>query len=88
LPSRKTQNFKGVLLEYCQSKGLQLPNFKVIKEIGPEHNKHFVIEVLIDGKVYGKGHGKTKKEASQRAAEETLNQLNPEILSDFSIDLS
>lgn len=42
---------------------------------GPDHDKVFISQVKIDGKPAGKGKGKTKKEAEQMAAKETIKTL-------------
>lgn len=62
-------NFKAILQEYIQSKGLDLPVYKVINETGPPHKRIFDIEVRINGELMGEGSGKSKKEAQQKAAE-------------------
>jgi ribonuclease-3 len=42
---------------------------------GPDHDRWFVAEVVIDGEVMGRGEGRSKKEAEQGAAEEALRRL-------------
>ena len=42
--------------------------YDVVDEMGPAHDKTFVVEVKIDGITYGKGIGHSKKEAEQQAA--------------------
>lgn len=69
-------NFKAMLQEYAQAQGLGLPEYLIIKESGPAHDKIFSIEVLIEGKLLGMGVGKTKKQAHQNAAKEALKELN------------
>ncbi|MDD4188192.1 MAG: ribonuclease III [Bacilli bacterium] len=46
--------------------------YNVIKEKGPAHDKTFQIEAVVDGIVYGKGWGKSKKEAEQNAAHDAI----------------
>lgn len=43
-----------------------------MKEVGPDHNKIFYIDVLVDNKVVGTGSGRNKKEAEQMAAKDAL----------------
>ncbi|MDD3436825.1 MAG: ribonuclease III [Candidatus Gastranaerophilales bacterium] len=68
-------NAKAVLQEYTQSKNKQIPNYKVIEELGPEHDKTFVIEVRYMGDVLATGKGKTKREAEQACAYEACKNL-------------
>lgn len=61
-------NAKAVLQEYTQSQSKTTPEYKVVEEIGPEHNKIFVVEVLYEGEILATGKGKTKRDAQQDAA--------------------
>ena len=49
--------------------------YKTIKETGPDHNKYFEVEVLIDGNKIDVGVGSSKKEAEQEAAKNALNGI-------------
>lgn len=68
---------KSRLQEFVQSKGLHAPIYKVMSESGPDHNKKFVIVVLVEGKTWGKGEGKSKSTAEQNAASHALEQKKP-----------
>ena len=46
-------NYKGELLEFLQQHSMGVPFYKVVREIGPEHQKQFTIEVQINRKAYG-----------------------------------
>ena len=48
--------------------------YKVISETGPAHERKYIIEVLVDGIIYGKGYGNSKKEAEQMAAMDAINK--------------
>lgn len=63
---------KSQLQELVQSKGFEPPQYRVVEESGPDHNKKFVIEVLINGRVEGIGQGKSKSQAEQEAARQAL----------------
>lgn len=76
IPAEDTQNYKGLLYEYCQKRGISDPDFVVTAENGPDHGKNFTITVYIEDIPYGEGEGKSKKEASQSAAKEALNKLD------------
>lgn len=66
---------KSLLQEKVQSKNLPAPKYQVVSEIGPDHNKKFTIEVIINGKAEAKGVGKSKSEAEQDAATNTLETM-------------
>jgi ribonuclease III len=54
------------------------PRYHVVSAIGPDHEKTFTIEVLLEGRPYGRGVGKTKRVAEQQAAEEALAAIRSE----------
>lgn len=66
---------KSRLQELVQAKGFPTPRYKLISEEGPDHNKRFLVEVIIDGKSKGKGTGKNKSEAEQNSAKKALEIL-------------
>ncbi|MBN1168780.1 ribonuclease III [Candidatus Woesebacteria bacterium] len=66
---------KSRLQEYVQSEGVQAPVYKVTKEIGPDHNKTFFVDVLINNKFVANGKGKNKSIAQQDAAEKALELI-------------
>lgn len=68
-------NYKSLLLEAVQAKGQQAPKYVVVREEGPDHEKHFTVDVIVDGTVIGTGSGKNKKDAEQAAAEAGLESL-------------
>ncbi len=70
--SEPLKDSKSQLQEIVQSKGLPAPKYRVSEESGPDHNKNFVIEVIIKGKAWGTGIGKSKGEAEQEAARQVL----------------
>ena len=61
-------NAKAMLQEYTQSISKELPQYVLVNESGPAHNKIFTVEVSYQGKIIARGEGKTKKEAEQHAA--------------------
>lgn len=64
---------KSVLQEFVQAQSLAAPKYVVSKETGPDHNKIFVMEVWVDGKVWGVGEGKSKSLAEQEAASKAIS---------------
>lgn len=65
-------DYKTDLQEKFQRKNKAKIEYKILKEVGPDHNKIFHIDVYLNGKVVGTGSGKNKKEAEQMAAKEAL----------------
>ena len=51
------------------------PTYRLVSEIGPDHNKLFAVEVFIKGKMSGRGVGKNKKRAEMEAAQSALERL-------------
>ena len=68
-------NHKSALLEYLQGKLHTVPEYVLVEESGPEHQKLFTTEVRVNGKVYGRGQGGNKKKAEQEASRVTLEML-------------
>jgi ribonuclease-3 len=66
---------KSRLQEKIQSKGLPAPKYIVVSESGPDHQKTFIVRVVANGKKLAEGVGKSKSEAEQKAAEESLKLL-------------
>jgi len=69
------RDYKSALQEYWQASFQRPPVYKVINQTGPDHDKRFEIEVMLSGESYGRGIGKNKKEAEQRAAEKALETI-------------
>lgn len=65
---RQGQDYKTLLQEYVQKKYRDCPQYRQISESGPEHNKTFLMEVLVDNQVIAQASGKSKKEAEKNAA--------------------
>jgi ribonuclease III len=69
------KDYKSILQEYTQGKFQNTPDYKIITETGPEHDKLFGIEVYINRELAGFGKGSNKKEAQQKAAEKACLDL-------------
>ena len=63
---------KSRLQEMVQAEGFAAPKYEVVEEEGPDHNKTFTIEVLVNGERWGIGNGRNKSEAAQNAAAKAL----------------
>ncbi len=73
------RNFKAELQDYTQKKYQKIPNYRVMKESGPDHEKTFDIGVFIDEELLGEGQGLSKKDAEQKAAKNALEKINESI---------
>ncbi len=67
---------KTRLQELAQARGLELPEYTVVEEEGPDHLKRFTVGCRLAGREAGRGVGRTKKIAEQRAAEAALAELD------------
>lgn len=68
-------NYKSWLLEHVQAEGESFPEYRVLRETGPDHKKEFTVEVVVNGRVLGRGKGLSKKRAEQEAALKAIQYL-------------
>jgi ribonuclease-3 len=68
-------DFKSALQEQLHNLGRPEPEYRVVNEIGPDHRKTFVVQVVIHGEVIAESSGRTKKEAQQSAARLALDKM-------------
>ncbi len=67
-------DFKSTLQERL-ARGGEVVDYRVTAEIGPPHERTFEVEASVNGRVVGRGSGRSKKAAEQAAAEEALKRL-------------
>ena len=72
---KKIKDYKTTLQEIIQKNPGEQLEYVLVNESGPDHNKHFVVEVHLNSNVIGKGGGRSKKEAEQQAAREALELM-------------
>jgi len=72
---RQGQDHKSLLQESAQSRFKASPRYRVVGESGPDHEKIFEVEVSIAAEVFARSSGRSKKEAEQAAAKDTLLEL-------------
>ena len=79
VPVKKLHNvdYKTSLQELVQQKKNQVLSYSLVGESGPDHDKHFEVEVSLNGKVVGLGSGSSKKRAEQDAARVAIEALFP-----------
>jgi len=69
------KDYKTTLQLIVQQKYKSCPIYQTIREEGPDHNKIFYVNVIIEDMVYGPGEGNNKKNAQQQAAKIALEQI-------------
>ncbi len=70
------KDHKTVLQEKLQENGNVNIEYEVVRTIGPDHDKTFIVQVSCNGKYLATGKGKTKKHAEMQAAEKALESMN------------
>ncbi len=68
------KDYKTVLQEKLQENGEVHIEYRITGENGPDHDKSFIAEVLLNGKVLASGEGKSKKLAEMQAAKKALGE--------------
>jgi ribonuclease-3 len=71
---RLWQDSKSYFQEKAQDEVSVTPSYKLIRENGPDHDKHFTIGVYIGSELIAEGDGKSKQEAEQSAARAALQK--------------
>ena len=79
VPVTKLHNadYKTALQELVQQKKNQVLTYALVGESGPDHDKCFDVEVMLNGTVVGTGSGSSKKRAEQSAARAAMEKLFP-----------
>jgi ribonuclease III len=68
-------DYKSALQELLQARDLPLPDYQLVRTIGPDHQKQFEVQVVVNGEAVGQAVGPSKKEAEQEAARVALESL-------------
>ncbi|MBM4262120.1 MAG: ribonuclease III [Deltaproteobacteria bacterium] len=68
-------DYKTRLQEISQMIFRAPPAYRLVEELGPDHDKQFVTEIAVGGTVLGRGAGKTKKQSEQEAARLAMAEL-------------
>ena len=79
VPDRHLFNadYKTALQELVQKKPGQVLAYRLVGESGPDHDKRFTVEVLLNDESVGTGEGSSKKRAEQAAAHSAMRTLFP-----------
>ncbi len=73
--SFETSNSKSALQEWTQSLGLPIPRYETVETSGPDHAKLFTVEARVGDQYASRATGRSKKVASQEAAQRLIDQL-------------
>ena len=73
------KDYKSKLQELVQGIYKETPVYQVIQEVGPDHKKHFKVELSVGNVITTQGSGKSKKIAEQDAAREAYEKLHKEM---------
>lgn len=76
VPEKLDADHKSALQELIQKRHKCPPDYVLMTETGPEHEKLFTVRVCLGKKTLGLGTGKNKKEAQQAAAKNALDYLS------------
>lgn len=74
-PAVSDKDYKTLLQEVIQKNPEERLRYRVASESGPDHDKHFKVEVLLNSNVIGEGEGHSKKTAEQQAAQAALKLM-------------
>ena len=69
------KDYKTILQEIIQQNPEEKLVYKLVGEKGPDHDKRFLVDVMLNSNVIGRGEGRSKKNAEQMAANEALELM-------------
>ncbi len=75
LSARRDHDPKSLLQEWSQGRGYGPPLYQTVSDSGPDHDKSFEVEVIVDGRAYGRGSGHSKQAAAKIAARQALDAV-------------
>jgi ribonuclease-3 len=75
-PVAIVRDYKSPLQEATLSRYRSIPEYRLVGEAGPAHDKRFQVSVIVEGKVLGQASGTTKKAAENEAARQALARLD------------
>ncbi len=75
-PMSAPEDPKTALQELLQGNGQPPPSYRVVEATGPDHQKQFRVQALLEGRLLGEGCGASKKAAEQKAARQALDGLS------------
>jgi ribonuclease-3 len=72
---KMTPNYKALVQELIQGQKKPAPVYHLVEAAGPDHDKEFTAEILVEGEALGRGTGKNKKAAESQAARAAWEKL-------------
>jgi len=72
---KTTPNYKALVQELIQGQKKPTPVYRLVEATGPDHNKQFTAEILVEGEALGSGTGRSKKVAESQAAKAAWKKL-------------
>jgi ribonuclease-3 len=75
MDERVTSNYKSDLQQLVQARQKKKPTYRLVETTGPDHDKRFIMEVMVEHKVLGRGLGKSRQAAEKEAARQALETL-------------
>ncbi len=76
IAKRRAKDAKSALQEHTQGRWHLTPIYETVEESGPDHDKRFVVRVLVGEEEFGTGRGASKSEAARSAARIALNSIS------------
>lgn len=76
LEKKLYKDAKSLFQEEAQERVSITPTYEIIKEWGPDHDKHFIVGVYLEKELVAEGEGASKQEAQQQAAHAGLKAKN------------
>ena len=70
-----TPNYKALVQELVQGQGKLTPVYRLVEVTGPDHERQFTAEIVVEGETLGIGQGKSKKAAESQAAKVAWEKL-------------
>lgn len=80
IEQHKNEDPKSKLQEWAQANGFPPPKYLTTNVKGPDHERVFEVEVIVNGKALGRGVARSKQSAEKIAAQTSLNQIVENIL--------
>jgi ribonuclease-3 len=71
---------KSRLQELCYARSGRPPHYRVVREDGPAHDRHYIVEVVVEGEPMGRGEGRNRRDAETEAARHALEQLTSQLV--------